>query len=92
MSLPIDRSFVAMVPLGGRHVNHLWKLLAGLDIPYATLLDLDYGREGGAWIRIKSIVEQLLRVHPGSTGIAPHCPSASRLLWRSPTSQTLSIT
>jgi|SRR4051794_4268022 len=34
MGLPIDRSFVAMVPLGGRHVNHLWKLLAGLDIPY----------------------------------------------------------
>jgi len=60
MGLPIDRSFVAIVPLGGRHVNHLWKLLRGIDIPFATLLDLDFGREGGAWQRIKSIVDQLL--------------------------------
>jgi putative ATP-dependent endonuclease of the OLD family len=62
LGLPIDRSFVAMVPLGGRHVNHLWKLLAGIEIPYATLLDLDYGREGGAWLRIKGVVEQLLKI------------------------------
>jgi putative ATP-dependent endonuclease of the OLD family len=60
MGPPIDRSFVAVVPLGGRHVNHLWKLLRGIDIPFATLLDLDFGREGGAWQRIKSIVDQLL--------------------------------
>jgi putative ATP-dependent endonuclease of OLD family len=44
MGPPIDRSFVAVVPLGGRHVNHLWKLLRGIDIPFATLLDLDFGR------------------------------------------------
>jgi hypothetical protein len=62
MGLPIDRSFVAMVPLGGRHVNHLWKLLAGIEIRYATLLDLDYGREGGAWLRIKGVVEELLKI------------------------------
>lgn len=62
MGFPIDRSFVAIVPLGGRHVNHLWKLLAGIEIPYATLLDLDYGREGGAWLRIKGIVQQLLKI------------------------------
>ena len=58
--LHIDRSFVAVVPLGGRHVNHLWKLLAGLDIPHATLLDLDAARAGGGWGRIKNACVQLL--------------------------------
>lgn len=29
----LDASFVAMVPLGGRHTNHLWKLLNDLHIP-----------------------------------------------------------
>ena len=60
LDLPIDRSFVAMVPLGGRHVNHLWRLLSDLAIPYATLLDLDLGRDGGGWGRIKTTCEQLL--------------------------------
>ena len=27
MGIHLDRSFVAMVPLGGRHVNHFWRLL-----------------------------------------------------------------
>ncbi|MBY5585629.1 ATP-dependent nuclease [Rhizobium leguminosarum] len=60
LKLNIDRSFVAVVPLGGRHVNHLWKLLTGLKIPYATLLDLDWGRDGGGWGRIKTACTQLL--------------------------------
>jgi putative ATP-dependent endonuclease of OLD family len=60
--LDIDSAFVAVVPLGGRHVNHFWKLLTDLDIPYATLIDLDLGREGGAWGRIKYACEQLLAV------------------------------
>lgn len=60
LELPIDRSFVAIVPLGGRHVNHLWRLLTDLAIPYATLLDLDLGRSGGAWGRIKTACAQLL--------------------------------
>ena len=51
-----------MVPLGGRHVNHLWRLLSDLAIPYATLLDLDWGRAGGGWGRIKTTCEQLLAV------------------------------
>ena len=42
--IDLDPSFVAMVPLGGRHTNHFWKLLTDLHIPFATLLDLDYGR------------------------------------------------
>jgi len=62
MGLDIDRSFVAIVPLGGRHVNHLWRLLTDLEIPYATLLDLDWGRQGGGWGRIKSVCAQLLAV------------------------------
>lgn len=60
MGIPIDRSFVAVVPLGGRHVNHLWRLLSALEIPHATLLDLDYGRIGGGWHRVKTACEQLL--------------------------------
>jgi predicted ATP-dependent endonuclease of OLD family len=60
MELPIDRSFVAIVPLGGRHVNHLWKLLAAIEVPYATLLDLDWGRNGGGWPRIKVAIDQLM--------------------------------
>lgn len=66
MDFPIDRSFVAVVPLGGRHVNHLWRLLRGLQVPFATLLDLDWGRSGGGFGRIKTALEQLLDV--GLTG------------------------
>jgi putative ATP-dependent endonuclease of the OLD family len=62
MRIEIDRSFVAVVPLGGRHVNHLWRLLSDLEIPYATLLDLDWGRDGGGWGRIKTICGELLAV------------------------------
>lgn len=60
MGTPIDRSFVAMVPLGGRHVNHMWRLLSDLEIPYVTLLDLDWGRYGGGWGRIKNAVSKLI--------------------------------
>ncbi len=62
LGFDVDRSFVAVVPLGGRHVNHLWRLLADLEIPHATLLDLDWGREGGGWGRIKSACAQLLAI------------------------------
>jgi putative ATP-dependent endonuclease of the OLD family len=66
MGLEVDRSFVAIVPLGGRHVNHFWRLLCDLDIPYATLLDLDTGRKGAGWGRIKYVCKQLLKV-----GVSP---------------------
>lgn len=62
MGFEIDRSFIVIVPLGGRHVNHLWRLLTDLDIPYATLLDLDWGRAGGGWGRIKTTCAQLLAI------------------------------
>lgn len=57
--VPIDRSFVAVVPLGGRHTNHFWRLLSSLRIPYATLIDLDWGRSGGGAGRIKTACGQL---------------------------------
>lgn len=60
MDLLVDPSFVAIVPLGGRHVNHFWRLLRGLDIPFATLLDLDLGREGGGFGRVQNVLKQLL--------------------------------
>ena len=58
--LLVDPSFVAIVPLGGRHVQHFWTLLEDLSIPYATLLDLDVGRKGGGWGRIKTAIEKLI--------------------------------
>ena len=60
LGVPVDTSFVSIVPLGGRHVNHFWRLLKGLDIPYVTLLDLDRERAGGGWGRIKYVLEQLI--------------------------------
>ena len=57
--LPLDRSMISVVPLGGRFVNHFWKLLNDLNIPYVTLLDLDVGKEGGGWGRIKYAIQQL---------------------------------
>ncbi len=58
--LMLDPSFVAVVPLGGRHVQHFWRLLNGLSIPHVTLLDLDLGRHGGGYGRVKTIVKELL--------------------------------
>jgi predicted ATPase len=58
----LDGSFAAVVPLGGRHANHFWRLLHGLDIPHVTLLDLDRERNGGGWARIHYAITQLLKV------------------------------
>jgi hypothetical protein len=43
----------------GRYVGHFWKLLTELEIPHATLLDLDLGRVHGGPMTIIRIVEQL---------------------------------
>jgi predicted ATP-dependent endonuclease of OLD family len=61
--LSIDTNFVSVVPLGGRHVNHLWKLLNQLRIPHLTLLDLDRERGGGGWGRVKYALEELLNLN-----------------------------
>lgn len=59
-----DASAISVVPLGGRHVNHFWRLLHGLDIPYVTLLDLDLGRHQGGWGRVRYAAKQLLEFPP----------------------------
>ncbi|AGW12394.1 ATP-dependent nuclease [Megalodesulfovibrio gigas] len=59
MGVPLDPSFVPIVPLGGRFVDHFWKLLSKLGIPYATLLDLDLGRQHGGAKTVQRIVAAL---------------------------------
>ena len=56
-----DETSIAVVPLGGRHVNHFWRLLHGLGIPYVTLLDLDLARHQGGWGRVRYVIQQLLK-------------------------------
>lgn len=59
--LAADDAAVSIAPLGGRHVNHFWRLLHGLGIPYITLLDLDLGRHQGGWGRVRYVANQLLK-------------------------------
>jgi len=58
-NVDFDPAFVAMVPLGGRHTHHFWRLLNDLGIPHATLLDLDLGRAGGGAGRLRTAVKNL---------------------------------
>ncbi len=60
----IDESAICVAPLGGRHVNHFWRLLTSLEIPFITLLDLDLARFGGGWGRIKYVNDQLGKYNP----------------------------
>lgn len=55
----LDQAAVTIAPLGGRHVNHFWRLLTELQIPYLTLLDLDVARYQGGWGRIQYVNDQL---------------------------------
>lgn len=59
-----DDASIIVVPLGGRHVNHFWRLLDQLEIPHATLLDLDSGRHQGGWGRVKYAMDQLNALVP----------------------------
>ena len=61
---PVDESAVTIAPLGGRHVNHFWRLLSALQIPYLTLLDLDVARYQAGWGRIKYVNDQLAKFQP----------------------------
>ncbi|HHL9581126.1 TPA: ATP-dependent endonuclease [Klebsiella variicola] len=60
--IELDTSLITFAPLGGRYVNHFWKLLNELSIPHVTLLDYDFRREGGGWGRIKYAVKQLISI------------------------------
>ncbi|RCW65093.1 ATP-dependent nuclease [Pseudorhodoferax soli] len=57
-----DDASIVVAPLGGRHVNHFWRLLNGLGIPHVTLLDLDLGRYQGGWGRVRYAARQLLEL------------------------------
>jgi putative ATP-dependent endonuclease of OLD family len=59
-----DDASISIAPLGGRHVNHFWRLLHGLGIPHVTLLDLDLRRFGGGWGRIKYAATELRKHQP----------------------------
>lgn len=61
---PVDEFAVAIAPLGGRHVNHFWRLLSALGTPYITLLDLDVGRHQGGWGRVSYARDQLEQYEP----------------------------
>lgn len=61
-----DDVSVCVVPLGGRHVNHFWRLLERLEVPYVTLLDLDCGRYQGGWGRISYAAKQVNKFRPGT--------------------------
>jgi putative ATP-dependent endonuclease of the OLD family len=62
-----DDASISVVPLGGRHVNHFWRLLHGLGIPHVTLLDLDLARFQGGWGRVKYAAKQLLAYDDGAS-------------------------
>jgi energy-coupling factor transporter ATP-binding protein EcfA2 len=62
VGLDLDANLVTVAPLGGRHVNHMWRLLNDLEIPHVTLLDLDTCRDRGAWGRIHYACNELLKV------------------------------
>lgn len=59
-----DDASVSVVPLGGRHVNHFWRLLNELHIPHVTLLDLDSGRYQGGWGRVRNALNQINKLKP----------------------------
>ncbi|WPZ03951.1 AAA family ATPase [Blastomonas marina] len=59
LGVDLDPSFVSFAPLGGRHVNHFWRLLNCLEIPFLTLLDFDLGRHGAGPLRLKYAYDQL---------------------------------
>jgi putative ATP-dependent endonuclease of OLD family len=82
-----DTSSIVVVPLGGRHANHFWRLLNGLEIPYVTLLDLDLGRYQGGWGRVRYAAQQLRafstdkpRVTPAEIAAIPAWNSGDKVL------------
>ena len=62
LKFDLDPSFVAFVKLGGRHVNHMWRLLSDLNIPFLTLIDMDLGRYGAGPLRIKYAIDELDKI------------------------------
>ncbi len=72
--LAVDEAAISVVPLGGRHVNHFWRLLSALDIPFITLLDLDLARYQGGWGRVSYSWNQLQVLVTASDNIVVEPP------------------
>lgn len=70
--IAVDEFAICVTPLGGRHVNHFWRLLVALEIPFLTLLDLDLGRHQGGWGRLKYANDQLQKFIPGKALPSDH--------------------
>ncbi len=60
----VDEFAISVVPLGGRHVNHFWRLLTTLNLPFITILDMDLARHQGGWGRVKYANDQLGKYSP----------------------------
>ncbi|WP_339535479.1 AAA family ATPase [Pseudomonas hunanensis] len=88
--LMVDEAAVTIAPLGGRHVNHFWRLLSGLNIPYVTLLDLDVARFGGGWGRIKYVATELIK-HRSSAAYLTEEQIAKLPQWNNPTYLLLDV-
>lgn len=71
LGFELDPSFIAFVKLNGRHVNHMWRLLKDLDIPYLTLLDFDLGRSTGGIGSLKYIQNMLIDYNKQFTLVLP---------------------
>lgn len=84
----IDGHSISVVPLGGRHVNHFWRLLNSLKIPFVTLLDFDIDRNGGGFGRMKYVIEQLRLMDNNSTDFIYGDILDSIPAWNSPQSPT----
>jgi putative ATP-dependent endonuclease of the OLD family len=64
LGVPMDRSFVAMVPIGGRYIDYFWRLVGQLGISYTTLLDLDLGRSSGDVSQFKAVAAAMIAHRP----------------------------
>ncbi|EHK5109499.1 AAA family ATPase [Vibrio parahaemolyticus] len=84
----IDGHSISVIPLGGRHVNHFWRLLNSLKIPFVTLLDFDINRNGGGFGRMKYVIEQLRLMDNNSTDFIYGDILDSIPAWNSPQSPT----
>lgn len=60
LDVDVDPQFIAVVPLGGRHVHHMWRLLRALGTPHVTLVDLDMERHEGGWMRLHGLARNLI--------------------------------
>jgi len=82
LGIDLDPSFVAFAPLGGRHVNHFWRLLSDLDIPSLTLLDFDLGRYGAGPLRLKYAYDQLGQIEQIDVPAWVNGDPATAAYWR----------